>query len=113
MGRTKSRRKARKPVKRGPLAKARKRTKKPAHSSVTPESQAASEGPGRVMIYDHMRLHPGRCESCSSVTEDLRPFGVAGRWVCFGCMNQNKEARMVRDARFAHFAFGKPLPPGF
>src|SRR5262245_19700395 len=99
MGRTKSRRKARKPVKRGPLAKARKRVKKPAQA---PVNQEVVERAAAALV-DRERPLPGKCEVCGVVSEELRPYGRRNRlWVCFGCANKDRAAmdkRMLLSLR--------------
>jgi len=68
-------------------------------------------GPGRevVRVFDRLRLHPGWCEGCGRVAEDLRPYLRGGGWGCFECANKEHD---VMDARMAWFIFGLELPEG-
>jgi hypothetical protein len=59
-----------------------------------------------AMVFDRRRLHPGRCEICEKVAEDLRPYGRGGRWACFACADREPD---VMDARMAWFLFGVKL----
>jgi hypothetical protein len=62
-----------------------------------------------AMVFDRRRLHPGRCEMCQRVAENLRPYGRGGRWACFACADREPD---VMDARMAWFLFGVPLAEG-
>ena len=45
-------------------------------------------------------LPPEKCQRCGEMAE-LRPYGVGGLWVCFGCgMADEATAKTMFDAQF-------------
>lgn len=39
---------------------------------------------------------PDRCEMCNQLSDDLRPFGRNGQWICYDCCTIDQEQSLNR-----------------
>jgi len=53
---------------------------------------------GSVMVLDRTEVPTGACDLCHARSEELRPYGPKGEWVCFPC-GMKDEATTAKQYR--------------
>lgn len=55
-----------------------------------------------VAVLDRTEAHGGKCDLCHKVSDDLRPYGRKGEWICFSCGMKDEKATAAMYRRHVY-----------